>query len=65
MADSYHQFALNKNDGFKTTFTFEGKKYLFNVTPFGLKIMTGNMQRIMEELLGDVSLLSKMMWQLP
>ena len=43
LADSYHQFALNKDDQLKTTFTFEGKKYMFRVTPFGLKIMTGNM----------------------
>ena len=27
---------------------------MFTVVPFGLKIMTGHMQRIMEELLGEL-----------
>jgi len=57
LADSYHQFALREEDRPKTTFTFEGKQYMFKVTPFGLKVMTGHMQRIMEHLLGDLGVI--------
>jgi transposase InsO family protein len=57
LADSYHQFALREEDQPKTTFTFEGKQSMFKVTPFGLKVMTGNMQRIMEHLLGDLGVI--------
>src|SRR5690349_25026977 len=45
LADSYHQFPLKKEDRMKTAFTFEGKQWMFKVVPFGLKIMTGHMQR--------------------
>ena len=41
----------------KTTFTCDGKRSMFCVVPFGLKSMTGHMQRIMESLLGDLALL--------
>ncbi len=36
----------------KTSFTWNGKQWMFTGVPFGLKIMTGHMQRIMEKLLG-------------
>ena len=54
LADSYHQFPLKLEDQQKTCFTFEGKRRMFTVVPFGLKIMTGHMQKFMEMLLGDL-----------
>ena len=54
LADSYHQFRLKKEDQVKTAFTINGKQWMFRVVPFGLKIMTGHMQRIMERLLKDL-----------
>jgi len=57
LADSYHQFELNEEDRPKTAFTIEGHQYMFKVVPFGLKIMTGHMQRIMERLLGDLKVM--------
>jgi hypothetical protein len=54
LADSYHQFPLSPEDQQKTCFTFEGKRRMFTVVPFGLKIMTGHMQKFMEMMLGDL-----------
>jgi hypothetical protein len=50
-ANCYHQFRLRKEDQPKTAFTWNGRQYMFQVVPFGLKIMTGHLQRIMENLL--------------
>jgi len=52
LADSYHQFPINHSDRIKTTFTWGGKQWMFKGVPFGLKIMTGHMQRLMEILVG-------------
>ena len=52
LADSYHQFPITEKDMEKTSFTWNGKQWMFTGVPFGLKIMTGHMQRIMEKLLG-------------
>ena len=57
LADSYHQFKLRVEDQEKTAFTVDGKQYMFTVVPFGLKIMTGHMQKIMEKLLGDLDVI--------
>lgn len=53
LADSYHQFEIKQEDRVKTAFTW-GKfgQLMFRGVPFGLKIMTGHMQRMMEKLLG-------------
>jgi len=56
LADSYHQFKLRPEDCIKTAFTLDGKQYMFVVVPFGLKVMTGHMQRIMERLLGGLGI---------
>lgn len=51
-ADSYHQFGVSEKDQIKTAFTW-GKfgQLMFTRVPFGLNIMTGHMQAIMEKLL--------------
>ena len=54
VADCYHQFELVEEDRVKTAFTFEGKQRMFTVVPFGLRIMTGHVQRLLEKLLGKV-----------
>ena len=51
LTDSYNQFPLRKEDQCKTAFTWGGKQWMFTGVPFGLKIMIGHMQRIMERLL--------------
>ena len=55
LADSYHQFGIKKEDQVKTAFTW-GKhgQLMFKGVPFGLKIMTGHMQKHMERLLGKL-----------
>jgi hypothetical protein len=40
---------LKKEDREKTAFMWQGKQHMFNVVPFGLKTMTGHLQRIMEK----------------
>jgi hypothetical protein len=57
LADSYHQFKLKESDQHKTAFTIDGKQYMFTVVPFGLKIMTGHMQKVMEQLLGELNVI--------
>ena len=51
LADSYHQFGIRKEDQEKTAFTW-GKfgQLMFTGVPFGLKMMTGHMQALMEQL---------------
>jgi transposase InsO family protein len=52
LAESYHQFALREGDQPKTAFTVDGRQYMYTVAPFGVKVMSGFMQRHMERLLG-------------
>ena len=54
LADSYHQFLIDSKDQPKLTFTIDGKRSMFTVAPFGVKIMTGILQRVMESLLSDI-----------
>ena len=51
-AESYHQFPIREEDQQKTAFTW-GRfgQLMFTGVPFGLKIMTGHMQKLMEKLL--------------
>jgi len=56
LADSYHQFRLREQDQVKTAFTNAGVQWMFVVVPFGLKVMTGHMQRLMERLLGPMGI---------
>ena len=51
LAEGYLQFPLRETDQPKTAFTWNGRQYMFTGVPFGLKIMTAHMQRIMERLL--------------
>jgi hypothetical protein len=48
---SYHQFSLKSEDRHKTSFTWNGKKYMFRGAPFGLKPMTQRFQSVMEQVL--------------
>ena len=68
LADNYHQFKIKEEDRMKTAFMSEGLQWMFNVAPFGLRILTGHVQRLMEKHLGptgrvpfqdDVSIASK------
>ena len=52
LADSYQQFPIKKEDRPKTAFTFNGRQLMFRTVPYGIKVMTGHMQRLMEKLLG-------------
>jgi hypothetical protein len=51
LKDCYHQFRLRESDWIKTTFTVNGRRSMFVVAPFGIKTLTGHVQRVMEELL--------------
>ena len=55
LADSFNQLPLNGKDRIKTTFTFEGKRYMFNGAPFGVKTLTSHLQRILSILLEPFS----------
>jgi hypothetical protein len=57
LMDSYHQFGLRQENQQKTTFTWNGQQWMFAGVPFGLKIMTDHMQRLMEKLLGHLNIL--------
>ena len=52
LADNYHQFRLEENSKQKTAFTSGGHQWMFNVAPFGLRILTEHVQRLMEKHLG-------------
>ena len=52
LADSYNQFAIRSEDQQKTAFTYDGVHWMFTAVPFGIKSMSGHMQRIIEELVG-------------
>ena len=52
LADNYHQFKIKKEHQVKTAFTHGGQQWMFKVAPFGLKILTGHTQRLMEKCLG-------------
>ena len=54
LADNYHQFRLKKEDRVKTAFTCGGRQWMFNVALFGLKILVGHVQRLMEKHLGPM-----------
>ena len=52
LADSYQQFPICEEDQVKTAFTCPGREQeMFITVPYGLKIMTEHMQRLMEKLL--------------
>ena len=54
LADNYHQFRLKEEDRVKTAFICGGQQWMFNVAPFGLKILMGHVQRLMEKHLGTM-----------
>jgi hypothetical protein len=54
LADSYHQFSIKLEDQHELTFTIDGKRSMFVVAPFGVKVMTGILQKIIERLLADL-----------
>ena len=57
MADSYNQFPITEEDQVKTAFTWgKFRQLMFTGVPFGLKTMTGHMQKLMEKLLGPLGL---------
>lgn len=55
LADSFNQLPICENDRQKTTFSFNGKRYIFNGAPFGVKILTAHLQRTLSKLLEDFS----------
>ena len=55
LADSYNQFAIRPEDQQKTAFTHEGVHWMFTAVPFGIKSMSGHMQRILEQLIGPLN----------
>ena len=57
LTDSYHQFPIKSEDQAKTAFTWgQFGQLMFTGVPFGLKTMTGHMQKMMERLLGPLGL---------
>ena len=57
LADNYHQFRLREEDQQKTAFTIGGVQYMFRVAPFGLKILSGHVQKLMERHLGPLGVI--------
>lgn len=51
LADSFNQLPIKLQDREKTTFTFGGKRYQFNGAPFGIKILTAHLQKVLTRLL--------------
>lgn len=51
LADSFNQLPIKSQDREKTTFTFGCKRYLFNGAPFGIKILTAHLQKVLTRLL--------------
>ena len=60
LADSFNQLPIKINDRPKTTFTFMNKRFMFNGAPFGIKILTAHLQkvltRLMEPFMGFVAI---------
>ena len=55
LADSYQQHKIRPEDREKTAFMINGVQKMFVTVPYGLKIMTGHMQTLMEKLLGPLN----------
>ena len=53
LTKSYHQFMIAPQDREKTTFTWQGVKYMFVGAPFGLSNLTPHFQRSMQAMLAD------------
>ena len=51
---SYHQFYITPSDQTKTSFTWQGCRYHFQGSPFGIKILTSVFQRVMSNLFSDM-----------
>uniref|UniRef100_A0A7S4HQ34 RNA-directed DNA polymerase n=1 Tax=Vannella robusta TaxID=1487602 RepID=A0A7S4HQ34_9EUKA len=51
LADSFNQLPIKQSHRIKTTFTFNGTRYMFNGAPFGVKTLTSELQRILAVLL--------------
>ena len=50
----FHQFKIRDCDREKTSFTWKGTQWMFNVAPFGLKTLPAIFQRVMSRLLGHL-----------
>ena len=55
LADSFNQLPIRASYREKTTFTFNGKRFMFNGAPFGVKILTAHLQQILSKLLENFS----------
>ena len=53
LRQSFHQFAIKRDDQVKTTFTWNGVRYMFRGAPFGFKHLTQVFQNAMEQMLMD------------
>ena len=51
LKDGYHQFPIYPEHRIKTTFTWKGKRYMFDGVPFGFKPITQQFQSTMEQIM--------------
>lgn len=54
MKSAYNQLRLNPDDRIKTSFMWDGMRYMFNRWPFGLSPATGKFQGVMERVLHGI-----------
>ena len=54
LRQAYHRLPINESDRPLTTFTHDGKQYMFKRAPFGLKHISSLFQRGMSRILGDL-----------
>ncbi|SAL96249.1 hypothetical protein, partial, partial [Absidia glauca] len=54
LKSAFHRFLIHPEDQHKTTFTHNGRQYMFQGCPFGLKPLSSKFQRVMHYVFDDM-----------
>ncbi|KAJ8651356.1 hypothetical protein O0I10_013136 [Lichtheimia ornata] len=54
LTNAFHRFKIKAEDQHKTTFTHNGRQYMFQGCPFGLKPISSKFQRVMHRIFGNM-----------
>ncbi|SAM02958.1 hypothetical protein, partial, partial [Absidia glauca] len=54
LKSAFHRFLIHPDDQHKTTFTHNGRQYMFQGCPFGLKPLSAKFQRVMHFIFDDM-----------
>lgn len=55
LADSFNQLPINESDRQKTTFSINGRRFMFRGAPFGIKTLSAHLQQVLAILLEPIT----------